>query len=190
MNGWETLIETEAGPSADAQTEVPLSFDEAFAAHQRLVYRYAYSLTRDSALAEDVAQEVFLRLHRQLEAAQRGGILRAWLLRVTANVARNLIRSRRRAETRNEAFALEVSREATCEPPDDALMRQAQIAMAQRVLGRIKEPLRSCLLLSHEGLSYREIGAALGIRESSVGRYVARARKTFAKLYLKIGKER
>jgi len=189
MNGWETLIETEAGPSADAQTEVPLSFDEAFAAHQRLVYRYAYSLTRDRALAEDVAKEVFLRLHRQLEAAQRGGILRAWLLRVTANVARNLIRSRRRAEARNEAFALEMSRE-TCELPDDALMREAEIARAQRVLGRIKEPLRSCLLLSHEGLSYREIGAALGIRESSVGRYVARARKTFAKLYLKIGKER
>src|SRR5262245_44418435 len=190
MNGWETLIETEAGPSAEAQTEVPLSFEEAFAAHQRLVYRYAYSITRDRALAEDIAQEVFLRLHRQLEAAQRGGILRAWLLRVTTNVARNLMRSRRRAETRQEAFAFEMSREASGDPPDDALLRQAEIAKAQRVLGRIKEPLRSCLLLSHEGLSYREIAAALGIRESSVGRYLARARSKFTKLYLKIGNER
>jgi len=191
MSGWEfTLIETEVGPTAEAQSDEPLSFDAAFAAHHRLVYRYAYSLTRDGALAEDVVQEVFLRLHRQLEPAQRGGILRAWLLRVTANVARNLMRTRRRAESRNEKFAVEMSQTAAEEAPEDTLLRQAEIARAQLVLGKLKEPLRSCLLLRHEGLSYREIADALGLRESSVGRYIARARSKFMELYRKIGNER
>jgi RNA polymerase sigma factor (sigma-70 family) len=194
MTWWEiTLIETEAGP-AEAQADMRLSFEEAFAAHHRLVYRYACALTRDGALAEDVAQEVFLRLHHQLDTAQRGGILRAWLLRVTANVARNLLRTRRRADTREGAFAVEMFHTAALTggdgAPEDTVLRQSEIASAQRALAKLKEPLRSCLLLRNEGLSYREIAATLGLRESSIGKYIARARLKFMKLYLKIGKER
>jgi len=188
MNAWEiTLFGTEAGRTAEAQTEAPLSFDEAFTAHQRLVYRYAYSLTRDTALAEDVTQEVFLRLHGHLDESQQGGMLRAWLLRVTANVARNLLRTRRRTAARDEAFAMEMSRTAAAVVPDDDLARQAAIAKAQRALSKLKEPLRSCLMLRNEGLSYREIAAALSIKESSVGSLVARARTRFMKIYTRNG---
>ena len=63
-----------------------LDFEQAFAAHHRLVYRYATVLTRDAGLAEDVVQEVFVKLYQNLDAAQRDGLLRAWLLRVTTNV--------------------------------------------------------------------------------------------------------
>lgn len=192
MSGWEiALIETEAGPAAEAESDVRLSFEEAFATHQRLVYRYAYALTRDGALAEDVAQEVFLRLHAHLDAAQSGGLLRAWLLRVTANVARNLLRTRRRAENRDVAFAVEALQASHGGGrPDDALVRQAEIARAQRALSRLKEPLRSCLLLRHEGLSYREIAAALGLKESNVGSLIARGRRKFTKFYMKSEKTR
>ncbi len=190
MNAWEiTLIETEAGRTAETQGEGYLTFEEAFSAHQRLVYRYAYSLTRDGALAEDVTQEVFLRLHQHLDESQRGSMLRAWLLRVTANVARNLMRARRRAAVRDEAFAMEMSRSEDTIVPDDELARKAEIAKAQRALAAIKEPLRSCLMLRNEGLSYREIAAVLGLRESSVGSLIARARTSFMKLYTKIGKK-
>jgi RNA polymerase sigma-70 factor (ECF subfamily) len=185
-----TLIETDAGRIAEAQTDASLSFEEAFAAHHGLVYRYAYSLTRDRALAEDVHQEVFLRLHGQLEPAQRAGMLRPWLLRVTANVARNLLRTRRRAAVRDEAFAAEALQRSVSVTPDDELARQAEIERAQRALVKLKEPLRSCLLLRHEGLSYREIAAALGLKESSVGSLIVRGRNRFMKLYLRIGKER
>jgi RNA polymerase sigma factor (sigma-70 family) len=185
-----TLIETEAGRITQAQSDARLSFDEAFAAHHRLVYRYAYAVTRDGALAEDVTQEVFLRLHSQLEQAQREGLLRPWLLRVTTNVARNLLRTRRRAAVRDEAFANEAQQRSVSITPDDELARQLEIARAQRALDKLKEPLRSCLLLRHEGLSYREIAAALGLKESSVGSLIVRGRNKFMKLYLKIGKER
>jgi RNA polymerase sigma-70 factor (ECF subfamily) len=48
--------------------------------------------------------------------------------------------------------------------------------------------MRSCLLLKHEGLSYKEIAAALGVNESNVGSLIARARREFVRVYGKIGK--
>lgn len=167
---------------------VRLSFDEAFVAHHRVVYRYAYALTRDPGLAEDVTQEVFVRLHQHLDAAQRDGLMRAWLLRVTANVSRNAMRGLSRARSRDESFIARMLQTNRPARPDDELLRQAEIFEARRALAKIKEPMRSCLLLKHEGLSYKEIAAALGIKESNVGSLIARGRREFIRLYGKIGK--
>src|SRR5262245_58700708 len=193
MNGWEiTLADSEVCPGLAARDVDRLSFDEAFAAHHRAVYRYAYALVRDAHLAEDVVQEVFIRLHNNLDAAQREGMLRAWLLRVTANTARNLLRTRNRATARDENFAATAEQAGEVIRPDEELVRQAEIAEARRTLSKIKEPMRSCLLLKHEGLSYREIAAALEIKESNVGSLIARGRREFirlhSRLYGKIGK--
>lgn len=168
------------------ETAVRLDFEQAFAVHQRVVYRYACALTRDAALAEDVTQEVFLRLYQNLHEAQRDGLLRAWLLRVTANVARNLLRSRSRAQTRDESFVAQHEFNATL--PESELVRQAEIDEARRALAKLKEPMRSCLLLRHEGLSYREIAAALELKETNVGSLLVRARQEFIRVYGKIGK--
>jgi len=182
-----TLTELDGESDAGARSEGYASFEEAFAEHHRLVYRYACALTRDSGLAEDAAQEVFLRLHRQRIAA---GILRAWLLRVTANVARNLLRTRRRSDARDQAFAVEALQRQERRLPDEELGRESEIRKAQEALGKLEEPQRSCLLLRHEGLSYREIAAALGVKESHVGSLIARSRMKFIRLYGKAGKDR
>ena len=182
-----TLTELDGEPAAGARDEGDVSLEAAFAEHHRLVYRYACALTRDSALAEDAAQEVFLRLHRQRVAA---GMLRPWLIRVTANVARNLLRTRRRAVARDEAFAVEARRRHERRLPDEELGRESDIRKAQEALGRLEEPQRSCLLLRHEGLSYREIAAALGLKASHVGSLIARGRVKFMQVYGKAGKGR
>ncbi len=181
-------MDCQSDASTGTIADVRLSFDEAFVAHHRVVYRYAYALTRDRGLAEDVAQEVFIRLHQNLEPAQREGMLRAWLLRVTTNVARNLIRTRSRSTSRDEKFVADAAQTANVILPDEELLRQTEIAEARRTLNKIKEPMRSCLLLKHEGLSYREIAAALGINESNVGSLISRGRREFIRLYGKMGK--
>jgi len=189
MNGLEiTLTDSEVCSTTAEHPTVQLCFDEAFAIHHRLVYRYAYSLMRDQGLAEDVVQEVFIRLHRNLETAQKEGMLRAWLLRVTTNVARNLMRTRIRATARDEEFVASAAQQVEVIQPDEELLRQTEIAEARRTLNKIKEPTRSCLLLKHEGLSYREIAAALSIKESNVGSLIARGRREFIRLHGKIGK--
>src|SRR5262245_2949747 len=182
--------QSDAAPDSvtDSVVAARLSFDQAFLAHYRRVYRYAYALTCDRGLAEDVVQEVFLRLYQNFDAAQRDGLLRAWLLRVTANVSRNMLRGLSRAQSRDEAFVAQTTRTTGIAFPDGELAREAEIAETRRVLDKIKEPMRSCLLLRHEGLSYKEIAAALGVKETSVGGFIARARREFVRMYGKIEK--
>ncbi|MGH9900457.1 MAG: RNA polymerase sigma factor [Pyrinomonadaceae bacterium] len=178
---------------SDADAVAPsLGFDEAFMLHHRAVYRAAYGIVRDAGLAEDVTQEVFLKLYRQAGGAPTEEMLRPWLLRVTTNVALNTIRGRTRANVREEEFA----KGATAGGGDTTVgidvdyERRTQIEEARRALGQIKEPMRSCILLKEQGLSYREIAATLSINEANVGSLVARGRKEFARVYGKIGGRR
>src|ERR1700692_1686131 len=103
MNGQaRALIESMPNDIATAATS--LSFDEAFTLHHRAVFRTARAVVRDSALAEDVTQEVFLRLYRTLETTPGQELLRAWLLRVTLNVARNTLRGQSRSMARHNEY--------------------------------------------------------------------------------------
>lgn len=189
MNGVDiSLTDWQSEATAKPDAAERLSFEQAFAAHHRLLYRYAVALTRDVGLAEDVVQEVFVRLYQNLDAAQRDGLLRAWLLRVTANVARNMLRGRNRAQSRDESFATHSLQVAKTGAPDEALQRQAELAEARRALAKLKEPLRNSLLLRNEGLSYKEIAVALEINEASVGGLLVRARREFIRAFGKVGR--
>ena len=118
-----------------------LSFDEAFTLHHRAVYRTAYSVVRDAGLAEDVTQEVFLRLHRFQSSAPTDELLRAWLLRVALNVARNTIRGRSRAAVREEEFAktAAVGTDGFASSAlDEDYERRTQLEEARRALASIK----------------------------------------------------
>src|SRR6476659_11071222 len=189
MNGQaRALIES---MSNDIGTEAvsPLSFDEAFTLHHRAVFRTARAVVRDSALAEDVTQEVFLRLYRNLDSTPGEELLRAWLLRVTLNVARNTIRGNTRSMLRDNEYQKESTDfgSAFVEAPEEEYERQVAIQEARRALDKIKEPMRSCLLLKQQGLSYKEIATTLSLKETNVGSLVARGRKEFARVYGKIG---
>src|SRR5712691_5443436 len=106
MNGQARAL-IESMPNDIATAGSPCSFDEAFTLHHRAVFRTARAVVRDSALAEDVTQEVFLRLYRNLHATPGEELLRAWLLRVTLNVARNTIRGASRSVARDTQYSKE-----------------------------------------------------------------------------------
>ncbi|MGB7924975.1 MAG: sigma-70 family RNA polymerase sigma factor [Pyrinomonadaceae bacterium] len=174
--------------SAATAERATLGFDEAFTLHHRAVFRTARSVVRDVGLAEDVTQEVFLRLYRNLDSTPGDELLRPWLLRVTMNVALNTIRGQSRSTAREEEFAksAEVQGHWTAEPEVE-YERRVEIEAARRALDKIKEPMRSCLLLKQQGLSYREIAETLSLNETNVGSLIARGRKEFVRVYGKIG---
>ncbi|MGI9167607.1 MAG: sigma-70 family RNA polymerase sigma factor [Pyrinomonadaceae bacterium] len=180
------LIDSMAKEIATAATA--LSFDEAFTLHHRAVFRTARSVVRDSALAEDVTQEVFLRLYRNLDSTPGEELLRPWLLRVTLNVARNTLRGQSRSMARDDEYQKTTTMESWFLPPEEDYERRLAIEEARRALDKIKEPMRSCLLLKQQGLSYREIATTLELKETNVGSLVARGRKEFARVYGKIGR--
>ena len=172
-----------------AQPETPaLGFDEAFMLHHRAVYHTAYALVRDRGLAEDVTQETFLRLYRYRPSAPKDEELRPWLLRVAINVAHNTMRTRTRAGAREAEFFKQAGGEGALAPAlDDDYERRQEIERARAALQKIGEPMRSCLLLKQQGLSYREIAQTLQVNESYVGSLIARGRKEFVRVYGKIG---
>ncbi len=168
-----------------------LGFDEAFMLHHRAVYHTAYALVRDRGLAEDVTQETFLRLYRYQPAVPADDALRPWLLRVAINVAHNTMRTRTRVGAReSEFFKQGGGADALTNALDVDYERQAEIEAAREALAKLDEPMRSCLLLKQQGLSYREIAGALGVQENYVGSLVARGRKEFVRVYGKIGGQR
>jgi RNA polymerase sigma-70 factor, ECF subfamily len=170
------------------QPETPaLGFDEAFTLHHRAVYHTAYAMLRDRGLAEDVTQETFLRFYRQQASAPPADELRPWLLRVAINVAHNTIRSRTRAGARETEFFKQTGADAQTTALDADYERRTEIEAARAALEKIDEPMRSCLLLKQQGLSYREIAQTLQVNESYVGSLIARGRKEFVRVYGKIG---
>jgi len=109
-------------------------------------------------------------------------------LRVAINVAHNTIRSRKRAGTREAEFFKQAGGEGALAPAlNDDYERRQEIEAARAALQKIDEPMRSCLLLKQQGLSYREIAQTLQVNETYVGSLIARGRKEFVRVYGKIG---
>lgn len=172
--------------TASAATKETFLFDEAFTLHHRTVFRAARSVVQDAGIAEDVTQEVFLRLYENMDAINDEEMLRPWLIRVAINVARNTVRGNIRANIRDENYVKETD-ETTDLTAEKELERRERAKEVHRALSLIKEPLRSCLVLKQQGLSYREIAESLSLNETSIGTFVARARQEFVRHYGKIG---
>ena len=93
-----------------------------------------------------------------------------------------------RSMTRDNEYHRNSARAGWFAPaPDEDYSRNVEIEQTRRALDKLKEPMRSCLLLRHQGLSYREIADTLSVKETNVGSLVARGRKEFARVYGKIG---
>jgi len=101
---FEVQAAVDSVPAQSEGRDSAVGFDEAFTLHHRVVFSTARAVVRDAALAEEVTQEVFLKLYRHLDSAPHADLLRAWLLRVTLNEARNTIRSRNRALARDTDY--------------------------------------------------------------------------------------
>ena len=165
-----------------------IEFEEAFTLHHRTVFRAARSVVQDAGLAEDVVQETFLRLYKNLDSISDEEMLRPWLIRVAINVARNTVRGAIRANTRDENYVKDSGVMAT-RSVDMDYEEYSGVNEIRRAIDKVKEPLRSCLILKQQGLSYKEIASSLELNESSIGTFVARARQEFSRFYGRGGKD-
>jgi RNA polymerase sigma factor (sigma-70 family) len=178
----DILVDIMSEHTATAAATNKIEFEEAFTLHHRTVFRAARTVVQDEGLAEDVTQETFLRLYKHLDSIEDGEMLRPWLIRVAINVARNTVRGNIRANTRDESYVKESGQTHAASVEID-YEESAGISEIHRALQKVKEPLRSCLILKQQGLSYREIATSLDLNESSIGTFVARARQEFARFY-------
>src|SRR5690606_19936053 len=182
----EILMNSMAEQTAVGAAKDVIEFEEAFNNHHRVVYRTARSVLRDDGLAEDVAQEVFIRLENNLGSVTSEEMLRQWLIRVMLNLGRTTRRGNSRENTRDENY-VKLSDGNVVDSVEKEFEQKEELSDMNRALTRVKEPLRSCLVLKQQGFSYREIAESLSLNETSIGTYVARARAEFMRYYGKSG---
>src|SRR5262245_54001033 len=183
----EIFVDSMSEQTAAAAAKETIGFEEAFTLHHRTVFRTARSVVQDAGLAEDVTQEVFIRLYKHMDTLPNLEMLRPWLIRVALNVARNTIRGNIRANTRDDNSVKESAANSIFSVESE-YEQKSEVGEINRALNKVKEPLRSCLVLKQQGLSYREIAESLSLNESSIGTYVARARAEFMRFYGKVGR--
>lgn len=141
------------------------ALDALYQRYARPVYSLAYRILRDSALAEDVTQEVFLKLwwHPETYQPQRGA-LGSWLLSVTHNRAIDLVRRRQLRESRLLPETREGEDRAAdgqLDPSDLAGLQEASAAI-RRALAQIPAAQRQAIEMAFfEGKTHAEISAEL-----------------------------
>ncbi|CAN5667078.1 sigma-70 family RNA polymerase sigma factor [soil metagenome] len=155
--------------------------DRLFRTYNAQLVRYLTRRLGDSDLAEEVAQETFVRAMRQDEITNE----RPWLFAVATNLLRDAARRQERERKHLTLLAAE-SRESSEDADVEAELsveRLRQSATARRALGALGDRDRSALLMKEEGLSYPEIAEALDLSPGSVGTTLARARRRLVEAY-------
>lgn len=143
------------------------------------VYAYLRRMVGDGALAEDLAQETFLRAFAARASLPRVQNPRAWLCRVATNLALNALKRRRRFAWLPWQAAAE-----RCSPRQDPAEALSEHSAVEAALATLPPLLRAPLLLyACEGMSVAEVAEALGLSEGAVKMRLQRARRLFRHAY-------
>ncbi len=134
---------------------------------------YVLCLGVPGAQAQEVTQEVYLRLYQTMRKGEEIVNMRAWLFRVAHNLSLR-VRSREKA-FRSLNPDWERFSGLTVESPERAILDREKMRKLQAALETLSPQQRNCLYLRSEGLRYREIADVIGISLSTVNEFLRRA---------------
>ena len=150
-----------------------MRLEELFERHQGELFRFVARFTGDADLAEDVVQDVFVRLAER--PPRHDGQLRAWLFRVATNLAIDATRGARRRMALAKAQPGSLPMAAPPDDPATHTVREDERRRVREALAALNEKERAVLLMREEGFAHREIADAVGTTTGSVGTMIARA---------------
>ncbi len=161
------------------------SFESVFYQHYDRVYGLLFRLVGSRGEAEDLTQEVFLKLYdhayrKRLFGRNREHNIGAWLYRVATNTGYNAIRGRQRLWQRNTELVPDPQGSPAAEK--EAERREMETAV-RRTLAQLQPRQVQLLLMRQMEFSYADCAAAIGVAPSSVGTLLARAAKAFREAY-------
>ena len=171
------------------------AFEALVLEHQNKVYSLALRMVGNEEDALDMAQEAFIRAFNSLSGFRGDSKFSVWLYRLTSNICIDCIRSRAKKRTVSLTWTDEEGGDAgELEIPDETWSPETQLERrmtresVQRGLDSLSPQYREILLLREiNGLSYEEIGRALGIEEGTVKSRIFRARKKLCDFLLREG---
>ena len=178
-------------PDADvvvlAQQGREPAFRELIRRYERPVFSLIFRMVRDSTVAEDLAQDSFIKVLNHLDKYRPEFKFSSWLFKIANNVAIDHLRRRQLdtisidgsayATTAAEAAASSFELSDPAESPLDELASRELGESIEKAIGSLRPEYRNCIMLRHvEGRSYEEIAATLDLPLGTVKTYIHRAR--------------
>jgi RNA polymerase sigma-70 factor (ECF subfamily) len=162
-------------PAAD-QDAGAMSWDEVVRTYGDRVYKLAYRLSGNRHDAEDITQEVFIRVFKSLDRFEPGSFS-GWLHRITTNVFLDMVR--RQSKVRMRPIGDETAQVPSNEPtPEQSLQDGYLDPDLQAALDDLAPEFRAAVVLCDvEGLTYEEIGEVLGVKVGTVRSRIHRGRR-------------
>jgi RNA polymerase sigma-70 factor (ECF subfamily) len=191
LSGMASKLDLTNLPDADvvalAQRGREVAFREIIRRYERPVFTLVYRMIHDREMAEDLAQETFIKVLNHIDRYQPEFKLSSWLFKIAHNVAIDYLRKRKlptvsmsgspNAVTADEigasSFDVDSKQESALEEMESKELGSA----IEQAIGKLRPEYRSCILLRHvEGRSYEEIAATLDLPLGTVKTYIHRAR--------------
>jgi RNA polymerase sigma-70 factor (ECF subfamily) len=155
--------------------------------YERPVFSLIYRMVRDSAAAEDLAQDSFIKVLNHLDKYRPEFKFSSWLFKIANNVAIDFLRRRQldtvsmdgspHASTASEVEATSFELADDAESPLDELAARELGSAIEQAIAKLRPEYRNCIMLRHvEGRSYEEIAATLDLPLGTVKTYIHRAR--------------
>lgn len=138
--------------------------EEVFAVQYKNVYRYLYSLSHDASLSEDLAQEVFVEAVKGITAFRGDADIKTWLFAIARNKWFSYLRKKRH---QGEPVLLTEFIESTALSPEEHCQTKELTDRIYQLLEQEPERTQKIVQMRLEGVPFFEIGAAVGISESS-----------------------
>ena len=157
--------------------------------HWRKVFNVAYKFVGKHDEAEDLAQDIFLKIFKALDTFDRRANFQTWLISISRNLCIDHYRSvRRERETIDHNVDADQLTAAAPEPgPIAALEQRDRVALLRRALGALPRTLRTAVIMRDiQEMSYQEIASRLNLPEGTVKSRINRGRTELARQVLKI----
>ncbi|MCA2968562.1 MAG: RNA polymerase sigma factor [Acidobacteriaceae bacterium] len=160
------------------------SFALLLAKHRGPVIHFLYRMIQNRAVAEELAQEVFLRVYRSRAGYEPTAKFTTWLFRIASHVALNYIRDgkhERNQESLDGESAEGIARQVASRAPtvEQEMVREVQLAEVRRTVELLPAKQRAAVLMhKYQEMDYAQIAAALECSESAVKSLLFRAYET------------
>lgn len=150
------------------------SFAELMARYKRLIYTVVYNLLKDRDEADDLSQEVFIRIYKSLGTYNPQYKFSTWSVRVATNLCLDFLRKRKVNSIPIEEIE-NISRDD--ESPEDKYVRKERSIEVKRAIAGLPEQYRTPIILFHQkGATYKEIADILNQPMSIIKNRLYRAR--------------
>jgi RNA polymerase sigma-70 factor (ECF subfamily) len=149
--------------------------------HRAPIIQFLHRMIQNQAVAEELAQEAFLRVYRSRASYEPTAKFRTWLFRIATHLALNWIRDGRHdreQERIDEVVSNRPGRQFSDNAPtvEQVLVRQARLDEVRSAIGMLPEKQRAAVLMhKYQDMDYSQIAAVLGCSESAVKSLLFRA---------------